>query len=147
MATVIFYEKPGCINHTKQKALLEAAGHTIESHNLLTEAWTIDRLRLFFGSLPVAEWFNRSAPAVKSGEIVPECLEAETALALMVQNPLLIRRPLMQVEKQRLVGFEVETIEAWIGLQLIDLTQQKISDALKQQDLQNCPLIPNEQAV
>ncbi|MGG6268251.1 ArsC/Spx/MgsR family protein [Leptolyngbya sp. AN03gr2] len=139
MATVIFYEKPGCINNTKQKALLEAAGHTVEAHNLLTEDWSIDNLRLFFGSLPVSDWFNRSAPMVKSGEIVPEQLDAETALSLMIQNPLLIRRPLIQIGNQRSIGFEVEAIETWIGLQPIDLTQQKISDTLKQQDLQNCP--------
>jgi len=139
MTTVIFYEKPGCINNTKQKALLEAAGHTVEAHNLLTETWSIDTLRLFFGSLPVSDWFNRSAPMVKSGEIVPEQLDAETALSLMIQNPLLIRRPLIQVENQRSIGFEVEAIETWIGLQPIDLTQQKFSDTLKQQDLQKCP--------
>lgn len=139
MATVIFYEKSGCINNTKQKALLEAAGHTVEAHNLLTEAWSIDALRLFFGSLPVGDWFNRSAPMVKSGKIVPEQLDAETALALMVQHPLLIRRPLIQVGEQRSIGFEMEAIGAWIGLQPIDLAQQKISDALKQQDLENCP--------
>jgi hypothetical protein len=44
----------------------------VQSHNLLTEAWTAERLRLCFGELPVAEWFNRAAPGVKSGEVVPE---------------------------------------------------------------------------
>lgn len=36
MATVIFYEKPGCINNTKQKARLLAAGHEVQAHNLLS---------------------------------------------------------------------------------------------------------------
>jgi nitrogenase-associated protein len=138
MATVIFYEKPGCINNTKQKALLKAAGHDVQAQNLLTEPWTVKSLRLFFGILPVADWFNRSAPAVKSGEIIPESLDAETALAMMVQNPLLIRRPLMQVDERRSVGFDVATIDAWIGLQPIDATQQAPSD-VKHQDLQTCP--------
>ncbi len=138
MATVIFYEKPGCINNTKQKALLKAAGHDVQAQNLLTEPWTVKSLRLFFGILPVADWFNRSAPAVKSGEIIPENLDAETALAMMVQNPLLIRRPLMQVDERRSVGFDVATIDAWIGLQPIDATQQAPSD-VKHQDLQTCP--------
>jgi nitrogenase-associated protein len=139
MSTVIFYEKPGCINNTKQKVLLKAAGHDVQARNLLTEPWTVEYLRLFFGSLPVAEWFNRSAPAVKSGDVLPEHLDADTALAMMVQDPLLIRRPLMQVDNQRSVGFDVATIDAWIGLQPIDIAQQATSDALKQQDLQTCP--------
>ena len=29
MAKVIFYEKPGCKNNTKQKTLLKAAGHQL----------------------------------------------------------------------------------------------------------------------
>lgn len=129
MATVIFYEKPGCINNTKQKTLLEAAGHSVQERNLLTEHWTAEGLRSFFGMLPVADWFNRSAPRIKSGEIVPEKLEAETALALMIDQPLLIRRPLMQVGQQRSIGFEIDVIDAWIGLKPFHNTD----------DLQTCP--------
>lgn len=139
MTTVIFYEKPGCINNTKQKALLVAAGHTLHVRNLLTVDWTPAHLRPFFGERPVAEWFNRTAPLVKSGEIVPESLDAETALALMVQHPILIRRPLMQVDDRYEVGFDVPTVEDWIGLQAVDDEQKVISDPLKEQDLQTCP--------
>jgi nitrogenase-associated protein len=116
MATVIFYEKPGCINNTKQKAILAAAGHQVQAYNLLTQAWTIERLRPFLGDRPVAEWFNYSAPRIKSGEVDPSQLDEPTALALMMADPLLIRRPLIQVDEVRQVGFDSETIEAWIGL-------------------------------
>lgn len=139
MATVIFYEKPGCINNTKQKALLTAAGHTVEARNLLTEAWTTAKLRPFFGDLPVAAWFNRTAPQVKSGEINPDTIVAEIALALMVQNPLLIRRPLMQVGDRREVGFDTKTVDAWISLRAANQQQQPLRDTLIQQDLQTCP--------
>lgn len=139
MVTIVFYEKPGCINNTKQKALLIAAGHEVQARNLLTEPWTIARLRLFFGTLPIADWFNRAAPAIKSGAVIPESLDAETALVMMVQNPLLIRRPLMQVGKQQSVGFDIEAVDDWIGLQSIKRTQPAITHALKQQDLQTCP--------
>lgn len=139
MATVIFYEKPGCINNTKQKSLLKAAGHEVQAHNLLTEAWTTDSLRLFFKDLPVTEWFNRSAPLVKSGHVVPEQMEAEAALTLMVREPLLIRRPLIQVGDRREVGFDVKLIDTWIGLQAVDDTHKAVSENLISQDLQNCP--------
>ena len=139
MVTIRFYEKPGCINNTKQKALLTAAGHQVEAHNLLTTAWTVDTLRPFFTDLPVVEWFNKTAPRVKSGEVVPAQLDTETALNLMIQDPLLIRRPLMQVGNQRQVGFNQDLVEAWIGLNAADPTQQTQRDRLIQQDLQTCP--------
>lgn len=131
MAIIHFYEKPSCINNTKQKALLVDAGHDVQAHNLLTEPWTADKLRSFFGDRPITECFNRSAPAIKSGEVIPEELETPVALALMVQNPLLIRRPLIEVGDQRTVGFNAELLESWIGLQP--------TENLSNQDLETCP--------
>jgi nitrogenase-associated protein len=128
MVTVIFYEKPRCINNTKQKAMLQAAGHHVIARNLLSEPWTAQRLRPFFGVLPVSQWFNTSAPRIKSGEIIPEQLDVATALTLMIDDPLLIRRPLLQVGNVCCVGFDVLQIAAWIGLQ----TRTK-------QDLETCP--------
>jgi nitrogenase-associated protein len=116
MTTVIFYEKPGCANNSRQKVLLAAAGHTVLAKSLLTEPWTKERLQAFFGNRPVAEWFNRAAPKVKSGEVVPEEMDAETAFAMMRAEPLLIRRPLIEADGRREVGFDPEAIDAWLGL-------------------------------
>ncbi len=116
MAHVIFYEKPGCANNARQKALLTAAGHALELHNLLTEPWTSDRLRDFFGTAPVADWFNRAAPQVKSGEIDPARIDAATALALMLADPILIRRPLIEAAGRKVVGFDTALLAQWIGL-------------------------------
>jgi nitrogenase-associated protein len=132
MSKIIFYEKPGCINNTKQKALLQEAGHDLEVRNLLTEVWTPKRLRPFFGDLPVSQWFNRTAFQVKSEEVIPEQLDEETALALMVENPILIRRPLIQVGDRQEIGFNLETINQWIGL-------QAKNDNFLSQDLETCP--------
>lgn len=116
MARIIFYEKPGCANNTKQKAMLAAAGHEVIARNLLTEVWTPQRLLAFFGERPVADWFNRAAPRVKSGELIPEQLDANTALQLILQEPLLIRRPLIEAEGQKKIGFEQGLIHKWLGL-------------------------------
>jgi nitrogenase-associated protein len=70
MAKVIFYEKPGCGGNARPKALLVSSGHELDVRNLLAEPWTAERLQPFFGSRPVAEWFNASAPRVKSGEMI-----------------------------------------------------------------------------
>jgi nitrogenase-associated protein len=121
MATITFYEKPGCKGNLRQKTVLAAAGHTVQAKSLKTEAWTADRLLAFLGKLPVADWFNRAAPAVKSGEIVPENLGFEDALHLLLANPLLIRRPLMEIGDQRMVGFDTAKVDAWIGLNNVEL--------------------------
>ncbi|MEN9893852.1 MAG: hypothetical protein RLY78_4147 [Pseudomonadota bacterium] len=116
--TLTFWEKPGCGGNARQRALLEAAGHRLERRSLLTEPWTGEALLAFLAPLQVAQWFNRAAPRVKHGEIVPEALSAAAALALLLAEPLLIRRPLMQRhdDGSRHVGFETAAVEAWIGL-------------------------------
>lgn len=119
MATLIFYEKPGCGNNARQKLLLKNAGHEVIARDLLAEPWTAERLREFFGELTVADWFNRAAPQVKSGEVVPERLDADAALALMLAEPLLIRRPLMECDGKRIAGFDAERVAAWIGASLV----------------------------
>jgi len=116
MATVTFFEKPGCAGNAKQKALLEAAGHTVHARSLLAEPWTAERLLAYLAPLPVTEWFNESAPAVRDGEIVPKRLDGEQAMALLLDNPLLIRRPLMEVDDTRMVGFDTFAVDSWIGL-------------------------------
>lgn len=116
MATVVFYEKPGCANNTRQKVLLAAAGHTVLARSLLTEKWEAQRLRKFFGTLPVSEWFNPSAPRIKSGEVQPAALGESAALDLMLADPLLIRRPLMDVDGERRVGFDQDAVDRWLGL-------------------------------
>lgn len=118
MTHIVFYEKPGCGGNARQRAALEAAGHTLERRNLLTAPWTPDALRAFMAPLPVADWFNRAAPRVKSGEVCPTGLDAEAALALLVADPLLIRRPLMQRTDTGSchVGFDTAAVHAWVGL-------------------------------
>lgn len=129
MATVYFYEKPGCVNNTRQKQLLVNAGHQVIARNLLTEAWEPLRLQAFFVGLSVRNWFNYSAPAIKTGEIDPETLNETEALVLMLKDPLLIRRPLMQVGGRLMAGFDQQRVDAWIGLTAITV----------ERDLESCP--------
>lgn len=115
MATIEFYEKPGCGSNTRQKNLLMEAGNELIVHNLLKTRWTGETLRPFFGQKPIADWFNRNAPRIKAGEIIPEAVDEETALALMVADPLLVRRPLIQIGTQKLSGFDIDTIQTLIS--------------------------------
>ena len=132
MAKVIFWEKPGCQGNARQKEILLASGHELDVRNLLTEPWTKESLASFFGARPVAEWFNMTNPRVKAGEIVPAKVSRDEALSMMVSEPLLIVRPLMQVGGERLAGFDVTTVHNWIGLEI---------EAVGERDPKNCPCV------
>lgn len=136
---IIFYEKPGCSNNSRQKALLEAAGHKLDVRNLLVEKWTAENLRSFFGDRPVADWFNKAAPQVKSGAVDPQNTDAETALALMLAEPILIRRPLIEAAGQRAVGFDPAEMEAWVGLQAPRVQGVDLETCRRPKETAACP--------
>jgi nitrogenase-associated protein len=115
MATIQFYQKPGCATNARQKRVLEAAGHTVIAKSLITEPWTAEALRGFFEAMPVQAWFNPASPRMKSGEISSEKLDATSAIALMLDDPLLIRRPLVATDSQRCAGFDNALIASLLG--------------------------------
>ncbi|MEI8103232.1 MAG: arsenate reductase family protein [Chlorobium sp.] len=117
MATVLFFEKPGCINNTRQKVLLKCSGHTVESVNLLAYPWTTENLEPYLGAKPISECFNRAAPAIKSGEVDPLRFTREVAIAVMIQEPLLIKRPLMKIGDHHLQGFDRAALSKLISLE------------------------------
>lgn len=124
MATVIFFGKPGCAGNAAQRALLEASGHRVDLRNLLAEGWTPERLRPFFGDQPVTAWFNPAAPRVKSGEVEPGAHDETSALALLCREPLLIRRPLLQVGAWRHAGFDPAALGPLLGARAMQATEQ-----------------------
>lgn len=135
MAKITFWEKPGCKGNGCQKEILLNSGHELEVRNLLSEPWTKENLELFFNDRPVVEWFNKTNPQIKSGSISPDKLTRKEALTMMVAEPLLIVRPLMQFGDERLAGFDVETVHHWIGL-----THETVGST----DPQNCACAKNE---
>jgi len=121
-----FYEKPGCINNTKQKNMLEAQGYTVSPHSILTYPWTVDALRPFFGGMSVVDWFNKAAPRIKSGEVNPSDFDETTAIEAMIADPLLIRRPLINADGELACGFDNDLVDRL-------LEKQDVSN------LQDCP--------
>ncbi len=128
MAQLIFYEKPGCAGNRRQQAVLRAQGISFEVKDLLTTAWTGDRLRPFFADKAVAEWFNPSAPRVKSGQIDIHAVSEIEALEMMRQEPLLICRPLLDLGDKKQSGFSAGVVLDALGVALEP-----------DKDLQACP--------
>lgn len=127
MAEVWFFEKPGCVTNNKQKQLLAQSGHVVHSMNLLEYQWTTTTLLRFLDGLPVTDWFNPSARQIKDGSVQPQTLTEEQALQLLIDEPILIRRPLLHAEGQYMTGFDIERVAQWIGLRTTDPTADYVA--------------------
>ena len=136
MAEILFYEKPGCINNTKQKKLLQSAGHNVVAVDLLSHNWTEQALLEFFEALEVEAWFNPNAPDVYNGVVKPKTYTRATALAAMMRNPLLIKRPLIDVNGKKFVGFDHPEINALLPSEATSTPETKV---LLRENLTDCP--------
>lgn len=112
---VLFYEKPGCATNARQKKQLRQAGCIVIERDLLNHEMDKTMLSAFFADKPVHEWFNPNAPKIKSGEVDPSNMDRQTALELLMYEPILIRRPLMVLGGRKLSGFPTEQIERIVG--------------------------------
>lgn len=115
MAEIRFFEKPGCINGEKQKNILRAAGHTLSCVNILEHQWTKEELLNFVAGKTPAEIMNFTAPAIKNGDITPADLSFDEALDLMLADPILIKRPLIEVAGQHIQGFLHPELQSYLG--------------------------------
>ena len=140
MVSIIFYGKPNCVNNNKQKALLRAAGHAVDDRDILSHPWTPEELEPYFNGHEVCDWFNKTAPAIKSGSLSVDSFSAKQALDAMIEDPLLIRRPLMDVEGQKLCGFRFEELDAMIGLEPAAGHEAEMQN-LQSQNITTCPFL------
>ena len=143
MAKITFYAKSNCINNHKQIKLLKAAGHQVTERDILTETWASDELRGYFGSSPVNEWFNMTAPAIKSGRFSTDGISESQALEAMTNDPLLIRRPLMDIGGQKLCGFRKDELDQIIGLSPTVGHEQEMQ-TLQNENITTCPFLKTD---
>lgn len=115
MAKIQFYEKPGCVNGEKQKKVLLEAGNELNSTNILEHPWSREELLKFVVGKNPSTMMNYTAPAIKNGEISPEDLTFDEAIDLMVENPILIKRPLVVVDGKYIQGFTDEQLLPYVG--------------------------------
>jgi len=130
-----FWEKPGCMGNARQKALLAQAGHEIDARSLPGSEWTTGELLEWLGDLPIPDWFNRGARRIQEGEVDPDSVNGEEALSILAADPILIRRPLVQVAGVRMVGFDLERIEQLAGA----LPDTERIRRVRRENLQECP--------
>lgn len=107
---VVFYEKPFCAANAKQKQILRESGCTLIERNILEHGLDAEALRSFMGDKAVHTWFNPAAPAIKNGLLSPAVLGEAEAMELLMNDPILIRRPLMIIGNEKLCGFDAAKV-------------------------------------
>jgi arsenate reductase (glutaredoxin) len=115
VAFIQFFEKPGCINGEKQKRILIDAGNVVECVNILEYSWNREELAHFFAVNEPSLIMNLTAPAIKKGEIIPAKLQYDEAVSLMIENPILIKRPLIRVDGLSIQGFTNKRLTPYLG--------------------------------
>lgn len=84
-----------------------------------------------------------TAPAIKSGIISVDTLSEQEAIEAMIADPLLIRRPLMDIEGRKICGFRYDELDALIGLLPSEGREQEIQ-ALRSDTITVCPFVETE---
>lgn len=113
-----FYEKTGCSGNAKQKELLKNHNISFSVKSLLDTSWTNDTLSQFFEGLDVNEIFNPFAPQIRDKEIDITKLSKEEAINLMIKNPILIKRPLLDINGVKICGFDIEKINKLLNVNI-----------------------------
>ena len=107
---VIFYEKPNCAGNAKQKKLLTLNGISYEMKSILDTQWTQTLLHSFFKGLDTKDIYNPFAPKIKNNEIEITTISKNELIELMIQEPILIKRPLLEIGETKICGFDIEKI-------------------------------------
>ena len=117
---ITFYEKPGCAGNKKQKEILSLNGLSFHIKSILDTHWTSDTLTPFFDGLDKHEIINTFAPQIKNNEIDINDYSKEELIDIMCQNPILIKRPLLQIGQNYICGFDIPKINALLGIEICE---------------------------
>lgn len=115
---IIFYEKRGCAGNAKQKKVLQHYKVPFETKSLLDTSWSIESLKPFFEGLETHEMINSFAPQIKNQELDTANLSKKELIALMIQTPILIKRPLLVIGKEKICGFDIVKINKALGVNI-----------------------------
>jgi arsenate reductase (glutaredoxin) len=92
--------------------VLDQVGASYDVVDIFRTPLTVDDLRALLGSRPAADLFSWRSPQARARGIVPGSLSDEELLALMAEEPRLIRRPITRIDDELVIGADIERIQA-----------------------------------
>lgn len=110
---LIVYGIPNCDTVKKARTWLSTHGHDHEFHDYKKAGVPEDRLRGWVAALGWEALVNRAGTTFRNlADAAKADLDSEKAIALMIANPSVIRRPVIEGATSLLVGFNPESYEA-----------------------------------
>jgi len=103
---ISLYGIPNCDTVRKARRWLDTQGIAYRFHDFRKDGLEEHRLRAWVSELGWETLLNRSGTTWRSApDAVKAGLNAETAIAFMLRAPAAIKRPVLDIGEQRIVGF------------------------------------------
>lgn len=110
--TLTLYGIPNCDTVKKARAWLDAHGVTYAFHDYKKGGVDAARLGAWVAELGWEALLNRTGTTFrKLAEADKQTLDADKAIALMLAQPSMIRRPVLDLGNRRIAGFRPEAYE------------------------------------
>ncbi|MCH8109976.1 MAG: hypothetical protein IIB15_07590 [Chloroflexi bacterium] len=93
------------------RASLSQKGVELEERDFFQERFSEEELRALIGDHPPADFFSWNSPSFKKLGVSRDALDDDRLIELMVGEPRLIRRPLIQVGSDLIVGTDKKAME------------------------------------
>ena len=93
------------------KAELSQKGITLDERDFFSQRFDVEELRALIGDRPVADYFSFNSPSYKKLGLSREDLSDERLLGMMVEEPRMVRRPLIRIGDELIVGTDRKAME------------------------------------
>ena len=97
------------------KAELSQKGVELDERDFFQDGFTEDELRALIGDRSVSGYFSYNSPSFRKMGLDRDELSDGQLLKMMIQEPRLVRRPLIQAEDELLVGTDKKAMAGVFG--------------------------------
>ena len=97
------------------KAELSQKGVELDERDFFQDGFTEDELRALIGDRPVSAYFSYNSPSFRKMGLDKGQLSDNQLLKMMVEEPRLVRRPLIQAGDKLVVGTDKKAMTQVFG--------------------------------
>jgi regulatory protein spx len=125
---VTLYLTPSCTSCRKARAWLEEHGIEYTERNILMEPLTIDEIKsiLRLTEDGTEEIISKNSNTYKELNVDIDSLPLKQLYQLIMENPKMLRRPIMLDEKRIQVGYNDEEIRSFLPRKLRTFSYQEL---------------------
>jgi regulatory protein spx len=125
---VTLYLTPSCTSCRKARAWLEEHGIEYTERNILTEPLTVDEIKsiLRLTEDGTEEIISKNSNTYKELNVDIDSLPLKQLYQLIMENPKILRRPIMLDEKRIQVGYNDEEIRSFLPRKLRTFSYQEL---------------------